>query len=442
MSNAIIVPGVTDLNKGDQALVWESWRLANDTGLYKQVFILDSGDTPEERALLCKQSEENGFKLLENILQHPRRGNHKQGEHIKDSKFELFKQVKNAVLDFANTWYLIKICKDLKKVKKVFGDKVYKTVSHFHNATTIFVKGGGFIHAYGEKTAPYLMWYFLFYVRLGQALDKKVIFLPNSYGPFDGLTVKKQVKSVFKNLDLKYAREHVSSKSLGNLLNENVPVEMDLGFFLEKSSQEDALKILRKYGIAKNDKVIGVTIRPWRFPGHSNPEYLYQKYLESVATLVKHIVSKGYKVALCNQSLGPNSHEDDRNAIKDLLSLVEDKNLLWINENLTCKTLKAIYSNFFFFVGTRFHSIIFSLTSLVPSIAIGYGGNKAKGIMGDFNLNEYVIQIQDIDCDILIEKFDKAINEYSSIKDNLEKHMHLVSESRNRLVNDIKKLYL
>ena len=439
--NAIIVPGVTDLNKGDQALVWESWRLAKDTGLYDEVYILDAGDTTEERELLCKQSEEHGFKLLENILKHPRRGQHKSGEHIKESKFELLKQIKNAGLDFFNTWYLIRICKDLNKVKRKFDSKTYRTVEQFHKAKTIFVKGGGFIHAYGEKTAPYLMWYFLFYVRLAKALGKEVVFLPNSYGPFEGLTVKDQVRTVFNQLDLVYAREHVSATSLTSLLGKKIPVEMDLGFFLEKGSQEEAVRILSKYNFAPNDKIVGITIRPWRFPGMANPEELYQKYIQSVIKLTKHILEKGYKVALCNQSLGPNSHEDDRNAIKDLLTAVDNPNVVWINENLTCDVLKAVYSNFYFFVGTRFHSIIFSLTSLVPSIAIGYGGNKAKGIMGDFRLDDFVVQIQDVNPELLVSMFDKAIAEYDQIKDQLGKSMNLVMESRNRLISDIQALY-
>jgi colanic acid/amylovoran biosynthesis protein len=439
--NAIIVPGVTDLNKGDQALVWESWRLAKDTGLYDEVYILDAGDNEEERELLCRQSEEHGFKLLENILKHPRRGQHKSGEHIKESKLELLKQIKNAAMDFKDTRYLIKICNDLEKVRKNFDDKTYRTVKQFHDAKTIFVKGGGFIHAYGEKTAPYLMWYFLFYVRLAKALGKKVVFLPNSYGPFIGLTVEKQVSSVFGKLDLVYARENVSAQSLGQLMGKKIPVEMDLGFFLEKGSQEEAVKILEKYNLSKEDKIVGVTIRPWRFPGLSNPEALYKKYIDSVADLTRHLLAKGYKVALCNQSLGPNSHEDDRNAIKDLLAKVQDPNMIWINENLSCDVLKAVYSNFYFFVGTRFHSIIFSLTSLVPSIAIGYGGNKAKGIMGDFSLNDYVVQIQDVESDLLINMFDKAISEYDTIKSQLNKSMGLVTESRNRLIQDIKSLY-
>lgn len=438
---AIIVPGVTDLNKGDQALVWESHRLVKDTGLYNEIYILNSGDTEEEKKLLCGQSLENGYQMIENILQHPRRGKHKNEEHIQESKLELAKQIKNAGLDFLSTKLLISMANNLSLVKKTFSKKIYNTVKEFSEADAVFVKGGGFIHAYGERTAPYLMWYFLFYVRLAQKLNKKVVFLPNSYGPFKGFTVERQVRSVFNKLDLTYAREHVSAESLGKLLEKKVPVEMDLGFFLQKGSQEKAEEVLRKYDFSNDDKIVGITIRPWRFPGHKDPESLYKKYIDSVVALTNHILERGYKVALCNQSLGPNSHEDDRNAIKDLLKQVNHPDVRWINENLTCETLKAVYSNFYFFIGTRFHSIIFSLTSLVPSIAIGYGGNKAKGIMGDFNLNEYVIQIQDVEPQILIGMYDKAMDEYSEVRQKISNSMNLVTESRNRLINDIKSLY-
>lgn len=182
--NAIIVPGVTDLNKGDQALVWESWRLAKDTGLYDEVYILDAGDNEEERELLCRQSEEHGFKLLENILKHPRRGQHKSGEHIKESKLELLKQIKNAAMDFKDTRYLIKICNDLEKVRKNFDDKTYRTVKQFHDAKTIFVKGGGFIHAYGEKNSaiPYVVFSIL--RKTCKSVREKSCFPPELLWPF------------------------------------------------------------------------------------------------------------------------------------------------------------------------------------------------------------------------------------------------------------------
>jgi colanic acid/amylovoran biosynthesis protein len=439
--NAIIVPGVTDLNKGDQALVWESQRLLVDTGLYENIYLLNSGDTVDEVKKLSQQTSDQGYKILENILRHPRRGKHKNTEHINESKMELIKQIINAAFDFISTKTLLLFCKNTFLIKTLFSKKTHQTIKAFNEADAIFVKGGGFIHAYGERTAPYLMWYFLFYVRLAIRLDKKVVFLPNSYGPFEGFTVKSQVRSVFKKLNLVYAREKVSASSLGKLLNKEVPVEMDLGFFLQKGEENIAVEILNKYNILPSEKIVGITIRPWRFPGLSNPEELYKNYINSVASLSKHILSKGYKIALCNQSIGPNSHEDDRNAIKDLLRLLNDSNVFWINENLNCKDLKSLYSNFYFFVGTRFHSIIFSLTSSVPSIAIGYGGNKAKGIMGDFNLDDFIIQIQDVNPESLIDMFDKAIDDYESIKLKLNSSMKLISKSRNQLILDIQSLY-
>jgi colanic acid/amylovoran biosynthesis protein len=438
---AIIVPGINDLNKGDQALVWESCRLVKDTNLYSEIYILSSGDTPEEKKLLCQQSLNSGFNMIENILKHPRRGIHRTDEHIKESNFNLFKQVKNACLDFLSTNILLTICNNSMLVKKLFSDKVYKTIQEFKDADTIFVKGGGFIHAYGEKTAPYLMWYFLFYVRLAKRLKKKVVFLPNSYGPFEGFTVKKQVRSVLNKLDLLYAREQISAESLGLLMDKKIPVEMDLGFFLQKGNEAEAATILEMYKFSSADKIVGITIRPWRFPGMENPEKLYEKYINSVVFLIYHLIEQGYKIALCNQSLGPNSHEDDRNAIRYVLKKVEHPNVIWINENLSCEVLKALYSNFYFFVGTRFHSVIFSLASLVPSITVGYGGNKAKGIMGDFNLNDFVIQIQDVEKEILVKMFDKAIKQYDIIKQQISESMTLIDASRNRLIKDIQGLY-
>ena len=439
---AIIVPGITDMNKGDQALVWESYRLVKDTGLYKDIYILNSGDTDEEKKNLSYQTKQRGFPILENILKHPRRGQHKKDEHIQESKLELAKQIKNAGLDFLSTWFLILIANNTGLVRLFYSKKTQETVSHFRDSDAVFVKGGGFIHAYGEKTAPYLMWYFLFYVRLAKKMGKKVVFFPNSYGPFNGLTVKSQVKNVFNKLDLVYAREQVSSIAISKLLGKNIPVEMDLGFFLEKGSEEKALEILNKYHLSPDDKIVGITVRPWRFPRKENPLELYEKYLDSVYKLANFAIKKGFKIALCNQSIGPNSHEDDRNAIKDLLKKFDNNNnVVWINENLECDDLKAVYSYFSVFVGTRFHSVIFSLTSLVPSIAIGYGGNKAKGIMGDFNFDDLVVQIEDVTADSLIKMFIEITDNYEASKNKISDYLYKLDVSRNRVISDILKLY-
>src|SRR5690606_37555691 len=107
---AIIVPGVTDLNKGDQALVWESYRLIKDTGLFNDIVIVNSGDTEEETNELSKQSLEHGLVMIEKILPHPRRGKHKDTDHIEDSKIETLRLIKNAILDYLRTSFILMFC--------------------------------------------------------------------------------------------------------------------------------------------------------------------------------------------------------------------------------------------------------------------------------------------------------------------------------------------
>lgn len=439
---AIIVPGVTDLNKGDQALVWESYRLIKDTGLFNDIVIVNSGDTEEETNELSKQSLEHGLVMIEKILPHPRRGKHKDTDHIEDSKIETLRLIKNAILDYLSTSFILMFCNYKFIIKTFFPKKIYQSVKEFISADAVFVKGGGFLHAYGEKTAPYIMWYLLFYIRLAKKLKKKVVFLPNSYGPFEGLTVKKQIRSALNELDLIYAREHVSAESLGSLLKRKIPVETDLGFFLPIGDRNKALQVLGKYHLSENDKMVGVTVRPWRFPGKRNSSELYNNYINSIATMMEYLVEKNYKVVICNQSIGPNSHEDDRNAIKDILSKFDHENVIWLNENLTCDLLKAIYSYFYFFVGTRFHSIIFSITSLVPSIAIGYGGNKTNGIMDDLQLDDLMIPIDEVNSTILIQKFEKVVDKYTITKKKILDSKNFILDSRIKLINDIKSLYL
>jgi colanic acid/amylovoran biosynthesis protein len=438
MSKAIIVPGVTDLNKGDQALVWESVRLVDELNYFDDISILDNGDTEEEKAALCNQSKKKGFTFIDNILKHPRRGKHNQLEHAKDGAITILKLMFFSIIDFISLSFLLLICKKQRLVKCFFSKQVVDTVKAFRGAEVIFVKGGGFIHSYGEISAPYLIWYFLFYIKLGKKLNNKVIVLPNSFGPFIGPTVKKQVKKIFNEVDLILARENVSAKALGDLLEKDIKVLPDLGFYVPLDHSNDSLvnELFKDKGISHSAKLVGITVRPWRFPQSLNSTESYKKYTDSIALFTDHLTDLGYTVVFCNQSIGPSAHEDDRLAISDVIE-VKKASCIWINEDLTCEQLKLIYSKFDFLIGTRFHSVIFSLTSGVPSIAIGYGGNKAAGIMGEFQLDEYSVPIDNVNGEILIKKFTNLVKDQDKIKKILNEGVLKIGLKRKSLLDTI-----
>ena len=109
------------------------------------------------------------------------------------------------------------------------------------------------------------------------------------------------------------------------------------------------------------------------------------------------------------------------------------------NANYNCYDLKKIYGYCDFIVGTRFHSVIFSLSQYIPAIAISYIGNKTMGIMKDIGLEEYVIDIEEVSCNRLLEMFDKMKNNRMLIIEKIQKYALNFEVARNEMVNQIQK---
>lgn len=437
---ALVVPGITDLNKGDQALVWESVRLIKDANLYDDVYVLSSGDTKEEFNALCGQTIQRGFTLVERILKHPRRGFHPRNDVTKDGLRYTAFQIKNAVLDYVLGNIILLVCRSRALTRLIFPSRIAGTLDRFREVDTVFVKGGGFIHAHGERTAPYKMWYLLFYLRLALRLKKQVIVLPNSFGPFEGISVKRQVQGIIGRATKVYARERSSAVALGSILDRVIPVYPDLGFYLDAASSRTVSALLDKYSLT-GGRTVGLTLRPWRFPGSDNSSELYENYINSIIELLEHLLSQGFRVALFNQSMGPNRHEDDREAIRYLFSKAPERlrnQLSWVDEDLTCDELKALYSNLYALVGTRFHSFIFSISARVPSMAIAYGGNKATGIMTDMGLDNYVIDIGQVTGHALIDMFSRLQVNYEEIRSKLPESLAEIHRYRELLIDDVR----
>src|SRR5690606_4758620 len=128
--------------------------------------VISLGDTPEEYQALCGQTIERGMHVIQNLLKHPRRGRHHKDQLQKEGLGYLLFQVRNAVSDYMRLSRLQYIIHDDAKTKKLFNARENETIQAFRDVDTVFVKGGGFIHAHGEMAAPYIMWYFLFYMNL------------------------------------------------------------------------------------------------------------------------------------------------------------------------------------------------------------------------------------------------------------------------------------
>ncbi len=113
--------------------------------------------------------------------------------------------------------------------------------------------------------------------------------------------------------------------------------------------------------------------------------------------------------------------DDDRKASRAVYDQMKRQDrVVLMTDRLSHYEIKALYGSLDYLVGTRFHSVIFSLTSYVPAIAIEYE-HKTRGIMQDLGLLKWVVKFGDVETKTLIDLFKKLLKEQKTYQHSLEK---------------------
>lgn len=429
----LIIPTCTDFNRGDQALVLETKKIIDEVYSNNECYMMSTGETI--------QCEEIGLKKFEDILKHPSRFDKKRD----NIKYNFFLKLKWGLV--ASFDYLISLAILYKFTRMLIypflrkGTK--KSLRLYEESTAIFVKGGGFLHDYSKGfIGLYTIYYQLYHIKLAISFKKKVFIMPNSFGPFVNKRSKKMVNNVLNKCCLVTARESISSSSDSNTLNRNIDLYPDLAFFLdENKSKYDIKLLLNRFKLNKlKDKIIAITVRPYRFYSYDNPEQKYNDYKESFVKFINYLTNNNYKVLLVVHTRAENEHENDESCIDDIIKKLNDNKFVYKikDDKMNCYDLKKLYGMCKYVIGTRFHSVIFSIEQLIPCIAITYGGNKGDGIMKDMDLTEYSIKIGELDYETLKDTFEKMILNESKIIENIKKYLEYSNKKYNNLIELIK----
>lgn len=427
MKKYIIIPGCSDLNRGDQALVWETKRIAEEAGYVGDYYLTSEKNEP------VVQSQNKGIKIIPLVLEHPSR-KFKDKENIcytrklklKWGFVAIFDLIQSLLLLWKPTRFLMKRCLD---------DSKRNSISIMEEADAVFMKGGGLLQTYGGLSSTYSMYFWVYPILLACSLKKTVYVMPNSFGPFEGPLVKNIARSALKKCKVLTSRETLSQEMVKKELGLNIENYPDLAFSLPKADLNRET-IFEKYSLPRDRKLVAITMRPYRFPGSENPEKAYLKFKTEMAKFIEWLYEQKFMPVVVEHTLAVNAHENDSACIKDVIKMVESyKYRLVTDQAYDCCELKCIYSYCDYIIGTRFHSIIFSFGCDVPGIAIAYTGNKSHGIMHDIGLDDFVIDIGEVCVEKLVILFRLLLKNENEIIQQIKRYRMFSEKARIKLID-------
>lgn len=428
----LIIPSCNDLNRGDQALVLETKNLVEE--VYDDdmtYYMMGAGD--------MKQCKTFGINPFSDILLHPSRKDNKKG----NVNYGVILKIRWGIIalhDYIQSKLLLNIV-TRSIVKKFLDDNRKKSLQLYGDAKAVFVKGGGFLHDYnGGLIGIYTVYYQLFHIRLALAMGKKIYVMPNSFGPFYSKRTQRMVNSVLDKCSLVTARESISASAKTNGLNRDIEQFPDLAFYMNDKTNRSkkALSILEENGIdVKTDKLIAITARPYRFSKGEDSKSKYRQYKDGLKELIEYLQLEGYKVLMVVHTRAENEHENDEKCIDEVIANLDSRDSIVKikDDTMDCYDLKELYGYCKFVIGTRFHSVIFSLQQLIPCIAITYGGNKGNGIMHDIELSKYAIKMEEVSGKRLIRVFNDLEKEQIEYKKKVSKYLNNTTSLRRELID-------
>lgn len=285
--------------------------------------------------------------------------------------------------------------------------------------------GGGYMQGPASLGGDLHIFLALLPLMLAKRLQKPIVLAPQSYGPFGTEWQKKAVARVFNSIDAVFVREDTSMDQLVSLGVKPRRLEraVDSGFAFAGGPARDWRS---KLAIDDGTPLVGMTARRWLAPA---AQAQYEKALSLTADYIQ--AHCGSQVILIPQVSAKIQQDDDRIVQSRIAAgcAVEHKPI-----NLTDLSghneLKSLYGSLDYHIGTRFHSVIFALTSFVPCIAIEYE-HKTGGIMRELGLQRWVIPIEEVTAERLQSLFDELQREADSYRAYLQKVIPpYVSQSR------------
>lgn len=289
--------------------------------------------------------------------------------------------------------------------------------------TDVLLSGGGSLLQ--DDTSARSIHYYLAIIRMGLMLKKQVYLISNGIGPIIREHNKKQVARVLNKVNHTTVRDFNSKKLLEEIgVDSNrISVSADLVIDMEMQPMQVGERILNKLPIVdKSRKMIGIAIRKKDF-----------KDVEKREALVRFAnrLAQKYTVLFI-----PFYYDDDAKIEDDIRHLVED-HVVFLRDKHDADEVLSVMQHLNILIGSRLHSLIFSLVAEVPFIGISYDPKIENFMemidmsptcsMSDFDTEALESALLNLEKDYDMER-NRIVEAKKSLKQRLQENDHMLSD--------------
>lgn len=151
------------------------------------------------------------------------------------------------------------------------------------------------------------------------------------------------------------------------------------------------------------------------------------------AEFIEHLQAEGYCILLVPHSIRPGSrsrHNNDLHTLQDILSRLTSRDgVVVVDTPHDCKELRVVVGMADYYIASRFHSMISALCTGRPVLVFGWGYQKYREVLADFELESYGHDAADLSTAMLTEGLHRIIRDAESIREKIRRHLPEVQAS-------------
>jgi len=278
-------------------------------------------------------------------------------------------------------------------------------------------------------------------------LERKVILLPQTYGPFKGRIARAIARNVVRSSYRTYARDHMSHNTLEALVGEETVAKRhafcyDMAFALDPCAPVGCQCGV----ITKNRDVllVGLNVSGLLWMGGYDGKNMFglkSEYRQTILKLIDYLMSiEHVNLLLIPHVFGEGSNsESDVSACRQVHVWLAERygdRIKLVAEALNQSEIKYVIGRCDFFVGSRMHACIAALSQCVPAVSIAYS-DKFRGVMETLGQEITVVDARVMTSDEIVKMVQVGFENRDRTKAALTRRIPGVRETVLGLLNGL-----